>query len=657
VPEEPPVGFDWRPTLHPGIEEDTVAPPLTWESADQGPILGIDLGTSHSIVAVVREGKVEVIPNQEGEYSTPSVLAFTEEGRVLVGSPALHQAALNPGRTVSEIKRRLGRGFPREEADREIDPSEGALVRLDDAFFTPAELSALILGKLLQAAETYLGQPVRRAVLTVPAAFDDAQRQATLDAALLAGLDVQWILKDPRTGRQVLQAMRVITEPTAAALSLGNLWTPRKLAVFHMGGGTCDASFLDVGEGVIQVLAVAGATLGGQDFDRILLDWFSDEFQSRHGIDPRRDPSARCRLQEAAEQAKKDLSQREEVQVRVPYLLSGAHGPLTFDLTVTRNELEHRVAPLLERCRALLLRILGDAGMKPVAIDEVLLIGGMTRMPRLRQLVREVFGREPSGGVFTEEAVARGAAIQGAQLLLGSRSDLLLVDVAPFTLGMESADRAFLPIISRNQTIPCESTRLLTTTRHSQPGVSIRIFQGDDPVASRNRFLVQLDFDGLPAEPAGQPLIEVSFDMNQNGVVWVTASHKASGRKKRIRLAPGRRLNPSEANELRQRAERNATRHGKEAGVIAARARAQACLDRLEGLLRGQANLDSTGVAQLRALADQARQLMGGEDATALHRAVDGLELALEALGAWLKRCWMQSESDGDVFRRIDLEL
>jgi molecular chaperone DnaK len=636
-----------------------VAPPLTSEQADYTPILGIDLGTSHSVVAVVRQGKIEVIPNQEGEYLTPSVVAFTKDGRVLVGSPALRQAALNPQRTVYAIKRHLGRIVARDRTTFKITYGpEGAQVRMDGVFFTPAEISALILSKLLASAEAYLGWPVRRAVLTVPAAFDDPQRQSTLDAALLAGLDLQWIMEKPGSSDGVLMPMRVITEPTAAALSLGVPGASRKVAVVRMGGGTCDVTILDSGEGVIQVMAVNGdSALGGQDFDQVLIDWLAEEFQSRHGIDPRSDPAASWRLKEAAEQAKKDLSQRDQVRVEVPYLLHGAGGLLDLDLVVSRAELERRTAPLIERCRALILRSLEDARQNPSAVDDVLLFGGMMRMPRLQQLVREVFGQNPRGGVHPEEAVARGAAVLGLELLLGSRGGRLLVDVAPVTLGVEAEGGAFVEMIPRNTTIPREITKVFTTAADAQPGVSIRIFQGENPVASRNHLLAQLDLDRLRPAPAGQPRIDVRFSMDHNGIVWVTASDQNSQREKTIRVARGRRLTPADANDLRLKAERNAAHRAKQEPLAAARSRAQECLDRLAGMLRSYPALESTGTVQLRALGERVRQMMLGDDAAALQSAADGLELSLEALGNWLRRRPKQPQPEDTSLPQIDLEL
>jgi molecular chaperone DnaK len=443
--------------------------------------------------------------------------------------------------------------------------------------------------------------------------------------------------------------MRVITEPTAAALALPTPPGRRTFVVVHMGGGACDVAVLDVGEGVIMVQALSGdPAFGGQEFDQVLIDWFTDEFRSRQPADLRLDAAARWRLREAAEQAKKDLSQRTEVRVEVPYLMQGANGPLDFGLVVSRDEFERRTAPLIERCRALILRCLEDARLKPGAVDEVLLVGGMMRMPALRQVVREIFDRDPSA-VHSEEAVARGAAIQGAQLQLGSRAELLLVDVAPVTFGVETEGGAFVEILPRNKTIPVEKVEVFTTAAADQPGVSLRIFQSESPEASRYQFLAQLDLDGLPSANAGELRIEVRFTMDHNGVLWVTASEEGSGRAKTIRVARGRRLTLAEANDLRRKAENNAAEREKHEPLAAARRRALACLDRLAALLRRYPDLDAVGVAHIQAQADQVRERMRADDVAALQGAVDGLVSSLEALDGWLKGRPNQAHPHGEL--------
>jgi molecular chaperone DnaK len=655
---EPVAGLDWDP--RPESEcDDTLAPPLPDEVPDGGPVLGIDLGTTHSAVAVLSGGRVEVIPNPEGEPRTPSVVAFTEDGGVLVGAAALRQAALNPRRTVYSLKRCFDRdagNFGVTTPYEIVTGPDGApRVRIDDRLLTPAEIAAHLLRRLLDDAAAHLGRAVRRAVLTVPASFDDGQRQAMLDAALLAGLDVQWVLQDPDTGRRVVQPMRVISEPTAAALAHGRhrrcfSWT-RTVAVVHAGGGAFDVSVLVVGDGIFEVRAVSGdAALGGDDFDHLLVCRLAEGFAARAGRDPRREPAALWRLKEAAEQAKRDLSQAEAVRVRLPCLLDGAD----LDQAVTRAEFERLAEGLLARCRALVLRALADAKYKPREVDEVLLLGGMTRMPRLRALVREAFGRDPVA--LPDESVATGAAVQGAQLLLCGRSDLVLLDVAPLTLGVEAAGGAFTVLIERNTMIPCEKRRVFTTARDDQPGVSVRVYQCDDAAARNNRLLAQLDLDGLPPGPRGSVRVEVTFDMDHNGVLRVTAAEPAAGREKTMRVARARQLSAAEAARLRRDAERNAERHSARRALLDARQRAAACLHRLEELLRGARGLDPADAAPLRSQEERLRRLTSGDDAGAIDDAARATELASEALAAWLAGRRDAAVNAG-AFPRVDLEL
>ena len=470
----------------------TTDPDPDCAAADKGPIVGIDLGTSNSVVAVMRGGRVEVIPNQEGEFVTPSLVCFTEDGEVLVGSRARRRAVSDPTRTVYSIKRCLGRRPDEFDAVAACLPyqivtrgGEALGVEVDDRQYTPAQIAAFILAKLRAAAEAYLGQAVRRAVLTVPACFNDDQRQATLDAALLAGFDVEWVLEDPVSHRRRRQPMRVINEPTAAALAHGLQWQGCEILLsFAMGGGTYDISVLDTGEGVLVVRAVGGDTaLGGDDFDRALIAHFLDALPPgwRNGV--RTDACSLQRLREAAEQAKKDLSVSSEVRVNLPCVVNSPSGPRALDVTITRVELERLVEPLIERCRALVQQVLGEAGYKASDIDEVLLVGGMTRMPRVRRLFQDIFGKEGHRGVNPDEVVAVGAAIQGAQLQLGGRSALLLVDVTPFMLSVEVNGGDFLTVVRRNTTIPVEAANWCSPrSPDHQLGVSIRIFRSEDSV-------------------------------------------------------------------------------------------------------------------------------------------------------------------------------
>jgi molecular chaperone DnaK len=459
-------------------------------------IIGIDLGTTNSVVAVMEGNEVKVIPNQEGNRLTPSVVAFTDKGEILVGDPAKRQAITNPKRTIYSIKRFMGRRFEEVEQERKMVPyevvpdSKGmAAVKIGDKIYTPPEISAMVLRKLKEAAENYLGHKVRRAVITVPAYFNDAQRQATIDAAAIAGFDPEWELEDPKTGKIVRQRMRIINEPTAAALAYGlEKKKNEKIAVFDLGGGTFDISILEVGDGVFEVKAVNGDThLGGDNWDEVLINYIADEFKKETGIDLRKDNMAMQRLKEAAERAKKELSGQTQTDINLPFITADASGPKHLQMTITRSKFEQLTEHLVERCRGPVMQALRDAGLKPSDIDEVVLVGGMTRVPRVQQLVREIFGKEGHKGVNPDEVVAVGAAIQGHQLLLGSKSEVLLLDVVPLSLGLETLGGVFTKIIERNTTIPTSRKQIFTTAEDNQTAVTIRVFQGEREMAADNR--------------------------------------------------------------------------------------------------------------------------------------------------------------------------
>lgn len=596
----------------------TTDPDPSCVPGDPGPILGIDLGTTHSVVAVMLDGKGHVIPNQEGQVLTPSVVAFTETGEILVGAPAQQRAILDPCRAVFSIKRLVGRTSNEVQTwtDRfacEIvsGPHETPELRIDGRTYTPVELLACILGKLKAAAEMYLRRPARRAVVTVPAFFTDAQRQAVLAAAEVAGFDVDWVLTDPLHGHKIRQRMRIISEPTAAALALGSGHAERKLAVLHMGGGTFDITVLDVGQGILEVRAVGGDTcLGGDEFDQALVDHLLRQLPVEVRQDLRRDPVARQRLRFVAEQAKRDLSHVTEVPLDFGWL---TRGNAVLRLTVTRAELEKLVQPLIEQCQRLVLETLDGAGLQAQDIGEVMVIGGMTRMPRLRLLFEQIFPKATRRAITLDEIVALGAAIQGEQLMMGRRSDLLVLDVAPLTLGLETASGEFVTLIPRNSTIPLQKKEAFTVAADHQPGVSIRVFQEGSGTSGRRRFLGQLDLEGLNG-PRTQSKVEVTFDMDHNGILCVTAKDLASGRDKTMRMVP--RV-PAKLFQLRNQVHQN--------------------IVNIEKLLNGRGlHFSQSDQEALRRLLERCRAVMRCEDVGTLRQAIQELERVRDAMVQYL---------------------
>ena len=460
-------------------------------------IIGIDLGTTNSVVAVMEGGDVTVIPNQEGSRLTPSVVAFTSKGEILVGEPAKRQAITNPRGTVYSIKRFMGRRHEEVKTEEKMvpyevvgGPNDFVKVRVNNKEYTPPEISAMILRKLKEAAESYLGHKVRKAVITVPAYFNDSQRQATKDAGQIAGLEVA----------------RIINEPTAAALAYGlDKKKNEKIAVFDLGGGTFDISILDVAEGVFEVLSTNGDThLGGDDWDEALINFIADEFKKEQGIDLRKDQMALQRLKEAAEKAKKDLSFQAQADINLPFITADASGPKHLTMTITRAQFEKLTDSLFERCRGPVLKALEDAKLKPSQIDEVVLVGGSTRMPRVQQIVKEIFGKDPHKGVNPDEVVAVGAAIQGA-VLTGDVKEVLLLDVTPLSLGLETKGGVMTVLVPRNTTIPTEKKEVFTTAEDNQTAVTIKVYQGERPMAGDNRSLGDFNLEGIPPARMGVP--------------------------------------------------------------------------------------------------------------------------------------------------------
>jgi molecular chaperone DnaK len=532
-------------------------------------IIGIDLGTTNSVAAVVEGGEPTVIPSAEGERLVPSVVAVNKNNERLTGRPARNQSVVNPENTIFSIKRFMGRKYDDAEVQKAIGqmpyditkaPNGDMRVVLGGKEYSPPEVSAMVLAKIKADAEAYLGEPVNQAVITVPAYFNDAQRNATKDAGKIAGLEV----------------LRIINEPTASSLAYG---LDRKqneiIAVYDLGGGTFDISVLDVGEGVFQVRSTSGDTfLGGDDFDQRVIDFLADEFKKENGIDLRKDRQALQRLKEAGEKAKIELSSLQQTEINLPYITADASGPKHLVLNLTRSRLEQLTADLVDRSIAPVKQALDDAGLKPSEIDEIVLVGGMTRMPAVQEAVKKFFGKEPHKGVNPDEVVAIGAAIQ-AGVLGGDVKDILLLDVTPLTLSVETLGSVATPLIERNTTIPARKSQIFSTAAANQPQVEIHVLQGERPMAADNKSLGRFILDGIPPAPRGVPQIEVTFDIDANGILEVTALDKASGRSQNITITASSGLSDSEVNKMKQDAEQHADEDIKRKETVEARNKAE----------------------------------------------------------------------------------
>jgi len=593
-------------------------------------VIGIDLGTTNSCVAVMEGGKPRVLENAEGMNTTPSIVAFTDDGEKLVGLPAKRQAVTNPLNTLFAIKRLIGRRYddPMVEKDKKLvpykiveGPNGDAWVEAHGKTYSPQQVSAFILQKMKETAEAKLGETVTQAVITVPAYFNDAQRQATKDAGKIAGLEV----------------LRIINEPTAAALSYGleKKTEAKTIAVYDLGGGTFDISILEIGDGVFEVKATNGDTfLGGEDFDMKLVHYLADEFKKEQGIDLRNDKLALQRLKEAAEKAKIELSSSQQTEVNLPFITADQSGPKHLTMKLTRAKLESLVDDLISRTKGPCEKALKDAGLKAAEIDEVVLVGGMTRMPKVQQVVKELFGKEPHKGVNPDEVVAVGAAIQ-AGVLQGDVKDVLLLDVTPLSLGIETLGGVFTRLIDRNTTIPTKKSQTFSTAEDGQSAVTIRVSQGEREMAADNKLLGQFDLVGIPPAPRGVPQIEVTFDIDANGIVHVSAKDKATAKEQSIRIQASGGLSDSEIEQMVKDAEAHAADDKQKRERVEARNQAEALVHATEKQLSENESNAAVAAAKPdveKAIAD-VKEALGGEDTERIQSTTAELAQAAMKIG------------------------
>ncbi len=603
-----------------------------------GKVMGIDLGTTNSCMAVVSGGDAEVIANSEGGRTTPSVVAITDKGERLVGQIAKRQSITNPTNTIYSVKRLMGRKFDSEgvrEAKKRLPykvieaPNKDAHVEIQGKNSSPPEISAMILEKLRRDMENFLGEKVTEAVITVPAYFDDSQRQATKDAGAIAGLNV----------------LRIINEPTAAALAYGlDKKKDQKIAVYDLGGGTFDISILEIGDGVFEVKSTNGDTyLGGDDFDLAVLDWLVDEFKKENGIDLKKDNMALQRLREAAEKAKIELSSSQETEINLPFITADATGPKHMVVKLSRAKFEQLVDNLVERTIVPCEKALQDAGVTAADINEVVLVGGMTRMPKVQQVVRDFFKKEPHKGVNPDEVVAVGAAIQGA-VLKGDVKDVLLLDVTPLSLGIETLGGVFTRIIDRNTTIPTRKSQVFSTASDNQTAVTIRVFQGEREIANSNKLLGQFDLVGIPPAPRGIPQIEVSFDIDANGIVHVSAKDMATQKEQSVKITASSGLSKDEIDRLIKEAQSHAAEDKEKKSLVEARNEADNLIYNMEKTIKEYTDTDPTEKASIEEKISECKKALEKNDLKEIRSAIDALSKASHKLAEAMYKKASQKE-------------
>ena len=583
-------------------------------------VIGIDLGTTNSCVAIMEGGEPVVIANAEGSRTTPSMVAITESGERLVGQQAKRQAVTNPENTLFAIKRLIGRKFDTEAVRKDIKISPFKIVKADngdawvdvrDKKYSPPEISAMVLQKMKKTAEDYLGQTVTDAVITVPAYFDDSQRQATKDAGKIAGLNV----------------LRIINEPTAAALAYGlDKKKDEKIAVFDLGGGTFDISILELGDGVFEVKSTNGDTfLGGEDFDQVIIDWIADEFKKEQGIDLRSDKMALQRLKEAAEKAKCELSTSMETDINLPFITADATGPKHLNLKLSRAKLEALCAELIARLEGPCRAALKDSGLSAAEINEVILVGGMTRMPAVQKRVQDIFGKVPNRGVNPDEVVAIGASIQGG-VLKGDVKDVLLLDVTPLSLGIETLGSVMTKLIEKNSTIPCRKSQVFSTAADNQPAVSIHVLQGEREMAADNKTLGNFELSGIPSAPRGVPQIEVTFDIDANGIVHVSAKDLGTGKEQSIKITASSGLSKEEIDKMVRDAEAHSTEDKKKRELIEAKNHADSTVYQTEKSLKEFGDkIDAAEKQKIEEKLAELKKTMEGDDPEAMKKAGEEL--------------------------------